>query len=318
MIEVEHLTKRFGSAVAVEDVSFRIERGEVVGFLGPNGAGKTTTIRVLTCFHPASEGAVRIAGNDVVTDPIGVRRAIGYLPESVPLYPDMRVEEYLRYRAELKGVPRALRRSAVVEAMERCGVSEVRRKMVGHVSRGYRQRVGLADALVARPPILVLDEPMSGLDPNQRVRMKDLIRALAAEHTILFSSHILAEVADVASRVLVIHHGKLLADGRIDELLANAAGRALLVEARLSSAELGALLADLPGCEGLVVEDLDDGFARARAALAREADPRVEAHRRLRARDVAIRELSLRLPTLEQYFAQITGMDLRALGGGMA
>jgi ABC-2 type transport system ATP-binding protein len=315
MIDVEHLSKRFGATLAVDDVSFSIRRGEVVGFLGPNGAGKTTTIRVLTCYHPATTGAVRVAGADVVTDPIAVRRAIGYLPENVPLYPDMRVEEYLRYRAELKGVPRSRRRAHVHEAMERCGVTEVRRKLVGHVSRGYRQRVGLADALVAKPPILILDEPTSGLDPNQRRRMKALILELAAEHTILFSSHILAEVADVVSRVLVIHQGRLRADGVVGELLAAAPGRELRVTARLPGAELVALLGDLPGCSAARLLPGDDGFAAVAAQLARDADPRDLVWERLRSRDVAVRELTLVLPTLEQYFAQVTEL---APGSGNA
>ncbi|MBI5852550.1 MAG: ABC transporter ATP-binding protein [Planctomycetes bacterium] len=306
MIDVEHLSKRFGSTLAVDDVSFAIPRGEVVGFLGPNGAGKTTTIRVLTCYHPATAGAVRVAGADVVKDPIAVRRAIGYLPENVPLYPDMRVEEYLRYRAELKGVARGLRRAFVHQAMERCGVTEVRRKMVGHVSRGYRQRVGLADALVARPPILILDEPTSGLDPNQRRRMKALIKELAREHTILFSSHILAEVADVVGRVLVIHQGKLRADGKIADLLAAAPGRELRITARIAGQALLELLDGLSTQGGARITAEADGFSSVALGLARDADPRDEAWARLRARDVAVRELALVLPTLEQYFAHVT------------
>jgi ABC-2 type transport system ATP-binding protein len=306
MIQVEHLSKRFGSTLAVDDLSFTVGRGEVVGFLGPNGAGKSTTIRVLTCFHPASSGAVKVAGFDVMEDPLEVRRSIGYLPENVPLYVDMRVEEYLRYRAELKGVPKSQRRSAVHESMERCGVTEVRRRMVGHVSRGYRQRVGLADALVANPPILILDEPTSGLDPNQRRKMKELIRELAAAHTVLFSSHILAEVADVASRILIIHQGRLRADGSLRELLAHAPGRSLRVSARTGPEQLGALLADLDGCTAPEVQAGTDGFATYTATVGHEADPRDAAYARLRAADLPVRELALVLPTLESFFAQVT------------
>ncbi|MDA0373812.1 MAG: ABC transporter ATP-binding protein [Planctomycetota bacterium] len=307
MIQVEHLTKRFGETRAVDDVSFSVGRGEVVGFLGPNGAGKTTTIRVLTCFHPATEGSVRVAGYDVATHPLEVRRAIGYLPENVPLYLDMRVEEYLTYRADLKGVAKPHRRAAVAEAMERCGVTEVRRKMVGHVSRGYRQRVGLADALVARPPILILDEPTSGLDPNQRRRMKDLILELAHEHTVLFSSHILAEVADVASRILILHQGRLCADGSLDELLATAEGRTLCVTAALEPAALEELLDGLEGCGAARVDAVDGGYARLCAPVEHGVDPRDEAFARLRSRDVALRELALQRPTLESFFTQVTG-----------
>jgi ABC-2 type transport system ATP-binding protein len=312
MIQVEHLIKRFGEARAVDDVSFSVGRGEVVGFLGPNGAGKTTTIRVLTCFHPATEGVVRVAGYDVSTHPLEVRRAIGYLPENVPLYLDMRVEEYLTYRADLKGVAKPHRRAAVAEAMERCGVTEVRRKMVGHVSRGYRQRVGLADALVARPPILILDEPTSGLDPNQRRRMKGLIRELAQEHTILFSSHILAEVADVASRILILHQGQLRADGSLDELLATAEGRTLCVTAKLDPTELAELLDGLGGCGASRVDVVEGGYARLLAPVEHGADPRDEAFARLRAKDVPLRELALQRPTLESFFAQVTGAEIPA------
>jgi ABC-2 type transport system ATP-binding protein len=213
MIEVRGLRKWFGATKAVDDVSFDVSRGEVVGFLGPNGAGKTTTLRVLTGFHAATAGSAVVAGHDVGKESLQARAQIGYLPENVPIYPDLRVVEYLRYRAALKGVAARQRKAAVAAAMEKAGVGEVARKLCGHVSRGYRQSVGLADALVGNPPILILDEPTSGLDPNQRRRMKQVVRDLAASHTILFSSHILNEVQDVSSRILVIHRGRLRADG---------------------------------------------------------------------------------------------------------
>src|SRR5262245_4228137 len=247
MISVCDLQKRYGPTLAVDRISFDVQKGEVVGFLGPNGAGKTTTIRVLTCFHPANGGSATVGGFDVRTDPLAVRRQIGSLPETVPMYTDQRVEEDLRYRAALKGVPRRERSSAVERAMEKAGVLEVRRKLVGHVSRGYRQRTGLADAMVANPPILILDEPTSGLDPNQRRRIKDLVRELAQEHTILFSSHILAEVQDVSSRILVIHRGRLRADGVPSELVASTGRRTLRVEARAEPKALTAALAPVPG-----------------------------------------------------------------------
>jgi len=311
MIRVEHLQKLFGRTRAVDDISFAVNKGEVVGFLGPNGAGKTTTLRVLTCWHPASAGKAEVAGHDVQDDPVAVRRQIGYLPENVPLYPDLRVEEYLHYRAALKGVARRARKAYVEMAMERCGVVEVRRKLVGHVSRGYRQRVGLADALVARPPILILDEPTSGLDPNQRRRMKMLVRELAAEHTILFSSHILSEVQDVSTRILVIHRGKIRADGTPDSLLATGHGKKLVVAAALSGAELESVLRTIPGLgvpRGLgeagsyatVEADLLEGPSFA------SGDVRDAVYGALRARDIAIRELKFVLPTLEDVFQQLT------------
>ncbi len=306
MIEVDHLSKRFGATLAVDDLSFRVARGEVVGFLGPNGAGKTTTIRVLAGYHSATSGAVRVAGHDVLTEPVEVRRNVGYLPENVPLYGDMRVVEYLRYRAELKGVPAAERKTAVERAMERCGVLEVRRKLVRHVSRGYRQRVGLADALVASPPVLILDEPTSGLDPNQRRRIKELVRELSEEHTILFSSHILAEVGEVSDRILLIDRGRLQADGTIDELLERAGGRTLRVEARAPAEELVGLLAEIDGC-GPFRELADDGpFGVVEAGVEPEADPREACARRLQERGLLVRALALQLPTLESYFAEVT------------
>jgi ABC-2 type transport system ATP-binding protein len=309
MIRVENLQKHFGLTRAVDDISFAVEKGEVVGFLGPNGAGKTTTIRVLTCYHPATAGTATVAGHDVFEHPVEVRRQIGYLPENVPIYPDLRVEEYLHYRAALKGVPRRERKAAVGQAMERCGVTEVRRKLVGHISRGYRQRVGLAEALVAQPPILILDEPTTGLDPNQRLKVRNMVRELAAEHTILFSSHILSEVEDVSSRILIIHHGKIRADGAPRELLEQSGARRLVVAARLPGKDLLACLQSLPGTDKLEVTGEADGFATVTAAVAPKADPRDEAYRALERTGAAIRELRLDLATLEQFFYDRTRED---------
>lgn len=217
-IEVEHLTKTFPGRVAVDDVSFSIEQGKIVGFLGPNGAGKTTTIRMLTCFLPATHGRAAVMGFDVFDQAIEVRRRIGYLPEATPVYPEMRVEEYLRYRARLKGVPRAKVTAAVEQAMERTGTVEARRRIVGHLSKGFRQRVGIADALVASPPILILDEPTIGLDPNQIRQTRELIRELGEDHTVFLSTHILPEVEQVCDRVVIIHKGRLSGEGTPAEL----------------------------------------------------------------------------------------------------
>ncbi len=309
MIRVRQLSKRFGQTLAVDDLSFDVERGEVIGFLGPNGAGKTTTIRVLTCFHPASSGSAEVAGYDVAQQPVKVRRSLGYLPENVPIYPDLRVEEYLGYRAALKGVPRRARRVHVERAMERAGVLDVRRKLVGTVSRGYRQRVGLADALVANPPILILDEPTSGLDPNQRRRIKQLVRELAEEHTVLFSSHILAEVQDVSSRILVIHRGRLRADGTPQQLVASSGRQSLRVEAHGSSMALGEALSAVQGLGDPLVVDLHGGVAQWTAPV-KSGDPRDEVARALAAAGLGIRELHLQSPSLEEYFYQVTeGVD---------
>ena len=304
MIVVRDLVKQFGPTVAVDGISFEVEKGEVVGFLGPNGAGKTTTIRVLTCFHPASSGSAQVAGHDVFQEPVAVRRSVGYLPENVPLYPEMRVEEYLSYRAALKGVARRDRASAVGAAMERCDVVDVRRKLVAHISRGYRQRLGLADALVARPPILILDEPTTGLDPNQRRRLKALVRELAEEHTILFSSHVLSEVEDVSSRLIIINQGQIRADGTPESFLARTRGRCLCVTAKTAPEDLVARLAGVAGLGPAVVVEERDGFSSAQAEIEGGDDPRDEAFGRLQG--VAIRELRLDLPSLEEFFRQVT------------
>ncbi len=307
MIRVENLVKRFGPTVAVAGISFEVGPGEVVGFLGPNGAGKTTTLRVLTCFHPASEGRASVGGFDVFDSAVDARRQVGYLPENVPIYGDLRVEEYLTYRAALKGVPRRQRRASVEFAMERADVLDVRRKLVAHVSRGYRQRVGLADALVARPPILILDEPTTGLDPIQRRRMKALVRELAKEHTILFSSHVLGEVQDVCSRILIIHRGRIRADGAPDELLRTSRGRRLSVTAAMESIELAGLLQGLPGVLGAAtLADAGEGLTRAGIDVDFGVDPRPALGEALHARSVRVAELSLELPTLEDFFVQVT------------
>lgn len=305
MITVENLSKHFGVTRAVDDISFGIGKGEVVGFLGPNGAGKTTTIRVLTCFHPATRGKAEVAGFDVFEHPVEVRRNIGYLCENVPLYPELRVEEFLRYRAALKGVPRRQRSSSVAAAMDRCGVNEVRRKLVGHVSRGYRQRVGLADALIADPPILILDEPTSGLDPNQRRKVKELVRELAQDRTILFSSHILAEVEDVSTRVIIIDQGKIKADGDPTVLLTESEGRRLVVCAAADPDALASCLAGI-GCQPPQIVAGADGFATIDLVLSAGEDPRDEAFDRLSAAGIRIRELTLAMPTLEELFARLT------------
>jgi len=229
VISVSHLTRRYGGQTAVDDVSFEVGKGEVVGFLGPNGAGKSTTLRILAGFLGPTSGKVTVAGHDVVDDSLEARGAVGYMPESVPLYPEMRVVEYLRFRAELKRVPRASRESWVDDSMEKAGVLSVAHKRIAHLSKGYRQRVGLADAIVARPPIVILDEPTAGLDPNQIREARALVRELGREHTVLVSTHILSEVEACATRVLLLHQGKLVAQGPTEEIRAMRAATAIEV-----------------------------------------------------------------------------------------
>ncbi len=223
-IEARGLSKRYGDLVAVDDFSFSVSKGEVVGFLGPNGAGKTTTMRMLTGFLPATEGTALIAGHDIFAAPLEARRAVGYLPESPPLYPEMSVESFLRYVAQIKDVPRARRRDAVSRAIERCNLGDVRRRVIGTLSKGYRQRVGLAQAIVHDPPVLILDEPTIGLDPIQIGEIRSLIAELASasqggtRHTVILSTHILTEVEAICRRVILINRGRKAIDQPIEDL----------------------------------------------------------------------------------------------------
>ncbi len=247
MIEVRQLTKKYGPLTALRDLSFDVGEGEVVGFLGPNGAGKSTTLRILAGFLGMTSGRVRVAGHDVVDEPLEARAAIGYMPEAVPLYPEMRVEEYLRFRAELKGVGRRARGAAVEGAMRKAGVAAAADTLVGHLSKGYRQRVGLADALVASPPILILDEPTAGLDPNQIREVRSLVRELGRRHTVLLSTHILSEVEATCDRAVVIARGRRVAEGTLEALRSRrkSAGARLLVRPAPAGPGAGALLGGL-------------------------------------------------------------------------
>ena len=226
MIEARGLSKRYGDVIAVDDISFEVGRGEVVGFLGPNGAGKTTTMRMLTGFLPPTDGTAVIAGHDIFEAPLAARRAIGYLPETPPLYPEMSVDAYLAYVARIKDVPRAKRRGAVERAIERCGLERVHRQVIGTLSKGFRQRVGIAQAIVHDPAVLILDEPTVGLDPLQIREIRALIAELAApeqgeaQHTVILSTHILPEVEAICRRVILIHEGRKALDAPLAELTA--------------------------------------------------------------------------------------------------
>lgn len=216
MIEVQNITKNYGLFQALKNISFHVDKGQVVGFLGPNGAGKTTTMRILTCFMPASSGRVNIAGYDVFKESREVRKRIGYLPENVPLYPEMTVTKYLRYMAKIRSVPRRNIKSQLDDAIKACGLTERRHQIIGQLSRGFRQRVGLAQALIHAPDVLILDEPTSGLDPRQIVEIRELIKTLGKERTILFSTHILPEVSMTCERLIVISRGEITGDVQLE------------------------------------------------------------------------------------------------------
>lgn len=317
MIEVERLTKDYGTVVAVRDVSFTVGKGEVVGFLGPNGAGKSTTMRILVGFLGATSGSVRIAGHDIAMDSLEARRAIGYMPESAPLYLEMRVREYLAFRAAVKKVPRAERKQAVDRAMSLAVVTEMADTVIGHLSKGYRQRVGLADALVANPPLLILDEPTAGLDPNQIREVRRLIRELGESHTILLSTHILSEVESTCDRAIVIDRGRLVAEGTIDELRARRRAEGAVVTVRGDRARAVSLLEALPGVRRVRARDAGEAeLSRLTLALAEGAgDVGVvleAAVGALVAAGLGVREAGPRRATLEDVFAELTRAEAEA------
>ncbi len=307
MIEVAGLVKRYGEVLAVNDISFRVGEGEVVGFLGPNGAGKSTTLKILTCYLPATRGTVRVAGFDVLSDSLAVREHLGYLPETVPLYPDMRVEEFLRFRALLKGVRRRDVKKKVDIALERCGCVEMRRRMIFALSKGYRQRVGIADAIVHDPPILVLDEPTSGLDPNQRIEVRKLITELGRDKTVILSSHILAEVEAVAQRVIIIHRGRIAADGTPEALTKQFSQEAALrVEVRGDRASVERAITSVPGVLVRGCEPRADGVFVLELGLPGGADVREAIAAALATGGFGIREMHQPVASLEAIFRRLT------------
>ena len=248
MIQVEKVTKRYGQRVAVDGLDFTVNRGEILGFLGPNGAGKSTTMNIITGYLSATEGAVRIDGHDILEEPAEAKRQIGYMPEHPPLYLDMTVEDYLGFVCEIKGVPRAGRRQAMDRPMEMLQIGGVRRRLIKNLSKGYRQRVGIAQALVGAPPVLILDEPTIGLDPQQIIETRTLIRGLGREHTVILSSHILPEVQAVCDRVLIINRGRIVASDTPENLSRGIVGENRLTLRVLGTAEQAlAILRSVPG-----------------------------------------------------------------------
>ncbi|MBI3087957.1 MAG: ABC transporter ATP-binding protein [Candidatus Omnitrophica bacterium] len=265
-IEVRELTKRYETVTALDRISFEVKPGEIMGFLGPNGAGKTTTLRVLTGLLSPTSGSVRIDGLDVEAQSLEIRRRIGYLPENVSLYPELRVQEYLAYRARIKGVPRAQRRSRLDEALQRCALGDVRRRLIGRLSKGYRQRVGLADCLIGHPSILILDEPTVGLDPHQIRQTRELIRSLGQTTTILLSTHILPEVEMICQRVAIIDRGVIVAVDTPENLRKRLTGSQVVhVELRGAEGVIEQALAQLKSIQGLQTDarvPLEEVFIR--------------------------------------------------------
>jgi ABC-2 type transport system ATP-binding protein len=265
MIKVEGLTKRYARTVAVDDISFEVEKGQIVGFLGPNGAGKTTTMRVLTCFLPPSSGKASVAGFDVLENPQEVKKRIGYLPETPPLYPEMEVIEYLTFVGQIKGIPSADIQRRADEVIGRCALGDVRAKLIGKLSKGFRQRVGIAQAIIHNPDVLILDEPTSGLDPKQIIEIRELLKALAGDHTIILSTHILSEVEHSCERVIIISQGKLVAQDSVANLTNRLRGSeavSLEVEAAEGKPEAGEVqgrLEQVSGVSRVMMKEVRDG-----------------------------------------------------------
>jgi ABC-2 type transport system ATP-binding protein len=309
MIKVENLTKRYAGQTAIQNLNFEVGKGEIMGFLGPNGAGKTTTMRILASFMPPTSGRASVAGFDIFEHSLQARAHLGYMPENNPLYNDMRVTEYLDYRAALKGVPHRRVGERVGDVKELCGLKDVEKKIIGALSKGFRQRVGLADALLHEPDLLILDEPTIGLDPNQIRQVRELIKNLGKQHTILLSTHILPEVEMTCSRVIIIHKGRIEACDTPENLLnqiRTASG--VLLEAKTGSDNGAEELKRIPGVKDVSVSRDGDWQIFSLRADA-EADVRPEVFRLASDRRWTVRELSQRRATLEDVFVEITHAD---------
>jgi ABC-2 type transport system ATP-binding protein len=306
MIEVKNLTKRYAGRAAINGVSFTVARGEIVGLLGPNGAGKSTTMRILACFLPATSGTARVAGWDVFYQSQEVRRRIGYMPENNPLYPEMRVREYLKFRARLKGLGGRRARQRVATVMEQCGLGDVGRRVIGQLSKGYRQRVGLADALVHEPELIILDEPTIGLDPHQIRSVRQLIKSLAGKHTILISTHILPEAEMMCRRMLIMYDGRILAADTPENLQRRMAGGSqIIAEIAAPAAELSEMFSQLPGVEQFNISPSDGEFQRCALTPRDSYDLRPMIFALARERGWVLRELTRSRHSLEDIYVEI-------------
>ena len=310
MIEVQHVTKRYGPLTAVDDISFRVERGEILGFLGPNGAGKTTTMRILTGYLPATEGRVQVAGFDVFEQPIEAKRRTGYLPETPPLYPEMTVAEYLRFVARISGVPASDRQARIGAAMERTAIADMADRYCGRLSKGYRQRVGLAQAILHNPDVLILDEPTAGLDPRQIIETRKLITELAGDHTIILSTHILPEVSQTCQRVVIINRGQVVAVDTPDNLTARLQGsQTLYLQVDTQGADPIPALEGLAGVVGVTRADQRDGVAGYYVDSGRGDDIRREVSRTVVTNGWGLLELRPQQMSLEDIFLELTTDD---------
>ena len=307
MIEVQHLTKRYGRITAVEDVSFRVERGEILGFLGPNGAGKTTTMRILTGYMPATEGKAMVAGYDVFEQPIEAKRRTGYLPETPPLYPDMTVSEYLEFVARIKGVPADSRTTRIRAVMDRTRITDVADRHCAKLSKGYRQRVGLAQAIIHNPDVLILDEPTAGLDPKQIIETRQLIKELAGTHTIILSTHILPEVSQTCQRVVIINKGHVVAVDTPENLTARLRGsETMYLQVDASGADATSALQRIAGVTRVSEADRRDGAVGYEVESEKGRDVRRDLARAVVSSGWGLLELRPTRMSLEQVFLSLT------------
>jgi ABC-2 type transport system ATP-binding protein len=307
VIEVQHLTKRYGPVTAVDDVSFRVERGEILGFLGPNGAGKTTTMRILTGFMPATDGKAIVAGFDVFDQPIEAKRRTGYLPETPPLYPDMSVIEYLEFVAKIKGVPSNERSSRIKQVMQRTRIDDVGGRQCAKLSKGYRQRVGLAQAILHNPDVLILDEPTAGLDPKQIIETRELIKELAGDHTIILSTHILPEVSQTCQRVVIINKGRVVAVDTPDNLTARLRGsETLYVQVDAGGADAAGVLGHIPGVTRVAESERRNGVVGYEVDSETGRDVRRDLARTVVSSGWGLLELRPMRMSLEEIFLSLT------------
>ena len=307
MIEVANLTKRYASHTAVDDISFTVQPGEIVGLLGPNGAGKSSTMRILSSFMPATSGTVRVAGYDVFHESLEVRRRIGFMPENNPLHPEMRVREYLKFRARLKGLGIRRSRERVDTVLDQCGLTDVAKRIVGQLSKGYKQRVGLADALVHEPELIILDEPTIGLDPHQIRSVRALIKSLAGKHTVLISTHILPEVEMTCNRVLIMYEGRIVAADTPDNLQRQLSSNGqIIAEIAAPMEKLRELWAQMPEVEHADVSPMDGSFMRCAITPKDGMDLRPSIYQIARINNWPMRELTRSRHSLEDIYIQVT------------
>jgi ABC-2 type transport system ATP-binding protein len=318
MITVKELTKRYARNTAVDHISFEIEKGQIVGFLGPNGAGKTTTMRMLTCFLPPTAGTATVAGFDVLEDPMEVKKRIGYLPETPPLYPEMLTGEYLSFVGSLKGLRGAELKQRVDYVSERCAIADVRNKQLGKLSKGYRQRVGLAQAIIHNPDVLILDEPTSGLDPKQINETRDLIKSLAGDHTIILSTHILSEVEQICQQVIIISKGKLVATDTVDNLQNRSRGaESVFVEVagrngQIDAAAVQARIAKVAGVNRIVLKEKQPTYSKFEVETRKDLFVRGDLARAIVEGGWDLNELHSAAVSLEEIFLQLTGTEQAA------